>query len=105
MLDNALTGSVITDCWLLNVGEAGDAWWTETLFCCIPIDPVDWFSILRPLLDPLPNTPDEPIPKVLGPWEWGRTFCGEVVITVTPPDVIFVEGIPHLKHRKINHSF
>lgn len=43
------------------------------------------------------NFPKAPVDsiKVLGPCECGRAFGGDVV-TVTPPDVILVDGIPHL---------
>lgn len=72
-------------------------------FCCSPIDPVDWFSAF-PLSLPS-DAPVDPI-NVDGPCECGRirgdvVFCDRLslesnVKTVTPPDVIFVDGMPHL---------
>lgn len=44
----------------------------------------------RPLFDPESS-------NVLGPCECGRRSClGGLVVTVTPPEVILVAGIPHL---------
>ena len=90
--DDEFMGNVITDFWVLfgNTGDAGDAWCTIMLFCCVCcrlIEPVD-----RPALN-LPIAPEDPSSAV-GPCECGRMRLD--VVTVTPPDVIFVDGMPYL---------